>query len=105
MCVPIGHAGTKLAETAEHLAVALATRRPQAGQGQTIEDLSPDRHALAHDRKLANNLLLQLSDQATTRLLHILARRQAELEKLCINSPPPFAPRKRRAEPSSTSIT
>ncbi len=33
VCVAIGHAGTLLAEIAEHLAVALATRRPQACQG------------------------------------------------------------------------
>ena len=58
VCVPIGHGGTLLAETVEHLAVALATRRPQAGQGQATDDLSADRHALPHDRKIANNLLL-----------------------------------------------
>jgi hypothetical protein len=74
VCVPIGHAGTLLAETAEHLAMALATRRPQAGRGQAPDDLSTDRHALPHDRKLANQLLNQLSDLAATRLLHILAK-------------------------------
>ncbi len=105
VCVPIGHAGTLLAETAEHLAVALATRRPRASQSKLPDDPPADRHALPHDRKIANNLLLQLSDLAATRLLQTLAHRQAELKKLSINSPPPFAPRKRRAEPSSTDIT
>ncbi len=42
VCVPIGHAGTLLAETVEHLAMALATRRPQAGRGQAPDDLSTD---------------------------------------------------------------
>ena len=105
VCVPIGHAGTLLAKLAEHMTVALATRRPQSNQGKATDDQSADRHALTHDRKLANNLLLQLSDLAATRLLHILAHRQAELQKCSINSPPPFAPRKRRAEPSSIDIT
>jgi hypothetical protein len=105
VCIPIGHAGTLLAETAEHLAVALATRRPRARQNKTADDPPADRHALPHDRKLANNLLLQLSDLAATRLLQTLAHRQAELKKLSINSPPPFASRKRRTEPSSTNIT
>ena len=105
VCVPIGYTGTLPAKTAEHLAVALATRRPQAGQGKAADDLSADRHALPHDRRIANNLLLQLSDLAATRLLHTLAHSQAELQKLSINSPPPFAYRKRRAEPSSTNIT
>ena len=105
VCVPIGHAGTLLAETAEHLAMALATRRPQAAQGKTHEDLATDHHALPHDRRLANNLLVQLSDLAATRLLHTIAHRQAELQKLSVDSPPPFASRKRQADPSSTCIT
>ncbi len=61
VCVPIGHVGTLLAETAEHMAMALATRRPRASQGKTTDDLSANHHALPHDRKIANNLLLQLS--------------------------------------------
>jgi hypothetical protein len=105
VCVPIGHAGTLLAETAEHLAVALATRRPRASHDKPTDDPPTDRHALPHDKKITNNLLLQLSDLAANRLLQTLAHRQAEIKKLSINSPPPFAPRKRRAEPSSTDIT
>ena len=105
VCVPIGHAGTLLAETAEHLAMALATRRPQAGRAKADADPTTDRHALPHDRKLANNLLQQLSDLAATRLLQTLAHRAAELKKLSINSLPPYAPRKRRTDPSSHGIT
>ena len=105
VCVPIGHAGTLLAETAEHLAMALATRRPQVGQAKTVDDPTADRHALTHDRRLANNLLQQLSDLAATRLLQTLAHRAAEIRKLSTNSPPPFAPHKRRTDPSSIGIT
>ena len=89
VCVPIGHAGTLLAETADHLSLALATRRPQAGRGKATDDPATDRHALFYDRKVANTLLQQLSDLAATRLLRILAHRQAELQKLSTDSPPP----------------
>jgi hypothetical protein len=105
VCVPIGHAGTLLAETAEHLARALATRRPRPDLTKADEEPTTDRHALPHDRKLANRLLQQLSDLAATRLLQTLAHRAAELKKLSTSSPPPYAPRKRKAEASSQGIT
>ena len=64
VCIPIGHAGTMLGETAVHLAQALATRRPGliGGKRKTTDDTEPniDRHALQHDTSLANRLLLQL---------------------------------------------
>ncbi len=106
VCVPIGHAGALLAETAEHLDMSLATRRPQDGQAKTAKDPTTDRHAPPHDKRLANNLLQQLADLAATRLLQtLLAHIAAEIRKLSTNSPPPFAPRKRRTDPSSLGIT
>ncbi len=104
VCAPIGHASTLLAETADHLALALATRRPQ-GSGKATGDPATDRHALSHDRKLANTVLQQLSDLAATRLLRILAHKQTELQNLEQIALPPFALPKRRTDPSSTSIT
>jgi hypothetical protein len=109
VCIPIGHAGTLLGETAVHLAQALATRRPSliGGKRKTTTDAEPniDRHALQHDTSLANRLLQQLSNLAATRLLQLLAHRQAELQRLKPNSPPPFAPRKRKSESLTSAVT
>ncbi len=63
VCVPIGHAGTTLAETATHLAAALASRRPGLSGSKrkttTGNETNIDRHALHHDTTLANRLLQQ----------------------------------------------
>ena len=108
VCIPIGHAGTLLSESALHLAEALASKRPNLGRKRPRTDNhSPetDKLALTHDKKIMTALLQQLSDLAATRLLQILAHRQIELHRLSPISPPPFAPRKRRTDPSSTAIT
>ena len=108
VCIPIGHAGTLLTETALHLAEALASKRPNLGRKRpktTDQNQEMDKRALAQDKKIMFNLLQQLSDLAASRLLHILAHRQIELHRLGPNDPPPFAPRKRRTDPSSTAIT
>ncbi len=91
-------------ETAHHLAAALATRRPRVlpkRSKMTTRSSTTDRHALQHDTKIANRLLLQLSDLAATRLLHILTHRQAEIAKLKPGEAetPPFLPRRRGIEP------
>lgn len=71
--VPIGHEGALLAETAAHLALAVASERPNVGGKKDRDDPPTDRHTLSsHDLKLANRLLQQLSDLAATRLLHIV---------------------------------
>ncbi len=85
--------------------MALATRRPRVGQAKTDKDPATDRHALPHDRKLANNLLQQLSDLAATRLLQTLAHRAAEIKKLSTDSLPPYASFKRKTDPSSRGVT
>ena len=108
VCVPIGHAGTLLSEAALHLAEALARKRPSLNRKRRktnnhIEET--DKLALAQDKKIATNLLQQLSDLAASRLLQIAAHRQLELHKLSPHDPPPFAPRKRRTDPASTAIT
>jgi hypothetical protein len=109
VCIPIGHAGTLLGETAVHLAKALATRRPNlsGGKRKSTKENEPDvdLHALQHDTALANRLLQQLSNLAATRLLQLLAHRQAELQRLTPDSPPPFAPRKRKSESLTSAIT
>ena len=64
-----------------------------------------DNNALQHDRKLARRLMDQLSDLATSRLLKIVAHRNAEIHKLKPEDPPPFALRRGREETSSTAIT
>ena len=108
VCVPIGHAGTTLGETAVQLAEALARRRPGLSgrkRKTTSDKINIDRHALQQDAILANRLLLQLTDLASTRLLQTLAHRQAEIRRLTPHRPFPFAPRKRRTESSASTVT
>ncbi len=109
VCVPIGHAGTTLGETTVGLAEALARRRPGlSGRKRTTtsDKTNIDRRALLqHDTMIANRLLRQLTKLASTRLLQILAHRQAEIRRLNPHSPPPFAPRKRKTESLASAVT
>ena len=81
--------------------MVLAATRPNAGATNktTPDGHKTDKHALSHDTKLANRLLLQLSDLAATRLIHILAHRQAEIIKLKPEDPPPFTLLRRGIDP------
>jgi hypothetical protein len=108
VCIPIGHAGTTLRDTAGHLAEALARRRPGLSgrkRTTTTDKDNIDRHALKQDAILAHDLLLQLTTLASTRLLQTLAHRNAEICRLTPHRPFPFAPRKRKSETSASTIT
>jgi hypothetical protein len=108
VCIPIGHAGTTLRDTAGHLAEALARRRPGLSgrkRTTTTDKDNIDRHALKQDAILAHDLLLQLTTLASTRLLQTLAHRNAEICRLTPHRPFPFAPRKRKSETSASTVT
>lgn len=57
VCIPIGHTGTLLGETAHHMAAALATKRPNVGLKRfkrITEGHSTDRHAFNTTPRLPN---------------------------------------------------
>ena len=75
MCIPIGHAGTTLHDTARDLATALARIRPHFAakrrrQGHKTPDV--DSKALKHDKTIIKALLSTLSSLAQDYLIAIL---------------------------------
>ena len=79
MCIPIGHAGVTLHDTATDIAAAIAKVRPSiASQRKRKGAKTPDtsKTALIHDKRMAKTLLDKLCSLAQTRLLGIIAHRQ-----------------------------
>ena len=79
VCIPIGHAGTTLHDTATDIAAALAKVRPSnAAQRKRKGDRTPatSKTALTHDKRVATTLLDKLCSLAQKRLLGIIAHRQ-----------------------------
>jgi hypothetical protein len=90
VCIPIGHAGTTLNETATDIATALAQVNPSIAttrkqKGHKTPGIR--KTALLHYTRTAKTLLDKLCSLAQTRLLGIIAHRQQRLE-----SKPPVAP-------------
>jgi hypothetical protein len=84
VCIPIGHAGTTLIDTANDFASALAKVRPsiaalRKNKGHKTPDTSPT--ALLHDKRIAKTLLNKLCSLAQTRLLGIIAHRQKKIRE------------------------
>jgi hypothetical protein len=84
VCIPIGHAGTTLIDTANDFAAALAKVRPsiaaqRKGKGHKTPDTSST--ALLHDKRIAKTLLNKLCLLAQTRLLGIIAHRQKKIRE------------------------
>jgi len=82
VCIPIGHVGTTLHDTATDIATALAMACPSTAakrttQGQQTQDIS--KIALIHDTRIANTLLDKLCSLAQTRLLGIIANKQQKI--------------------------
>ena len=82
VCIPIGHAGTTLVDTANDFAAALAKVRPSVAalrknKGHKTPDTSPT--ALLHDKRIAKTLLNKLCSLAQARLLGIIAHRQKKI--------------------------
>ena len=79
VCIPIGHAGTIVHDTATDIATALAMACPSIAarrrtQGQKTQD--KNKTALIHNNKrIAKALLDKLRSLAQTRLLAIIAHR------------------------------
>jgi hypothetical protein len=72
---PIGHAGTTLTMTLDHLTTAFSTVRPTAERSRTSRgDTFPvtDQNAKSHDYNMFKSLLASLTDLAQSRLLGII---------------------------------
>jgi len=72
---PIGHAGTKLTKTLDHLTAAFSTVRPslertRASKG--VANPATDHNARIHDYNIFKSLLVLLTDLAQSRLLGII---------------------------------
>ena len=84
VCIPIGHAGTALNDTATDIATALAQVRPSIAatrkrKGHKTPKIS--KTALLHDTRTAKTLLDKLCSLAQTRLLGIVTHRQQKVRE------------------------
>ena len=82
---PIGHAGTTLTKTLDHLTSAFSAVRPfverlRASRG--ISGPAMDLNAKAHDFTLFKSLLDSITDLAQSRLLGILRNRKRLVDAL-----------------------
>ncbi len=85
MAFPIGHAGTTLTRTLDHLTAAFSTVRPTAERSRTSRgDKFPatDQNAKSHDYTLFKSLLASLTDLAQSRLLGIIRNKKRLVDAL-----------------------
>ena len=80
VAIPIGHAGTTLAETQRHLAQAMAATRPEIERNRAsrhVRDPDSDSAARTHDSSLFKALMQALTKLAQSRFLGIIHHRQS----------------------------
>ncbi len=78
IAIPIGHAGTTLKTTLDHLTAAFSTVRPRTDRTSAIEGTSQpdmDFYARSHDYRLFNSMLDALTDLAQSCLLGIISNK------------------------------
>jgi hypothetical protein len=84
VCIPIGHAGTTLNDTATDVATTLAQVRPSiAATRKQKGHKTPEKSkaVLIHDTRTAKALLDKFCSLAQTRLLGIIAHRQQKIKE------------------------
>jgi hypothetical protein len=82
---PIGHAGTTLTRTLDHLTAAFSTARPTVERSRASKGVSnpaTDHNAKTHDYFLFKSLLDSLTDLAKSRLLGIIRNRKRLVDVL-----------------------
>ena len=82
---PIGHAGTTLTRTLDHLTATFSTVRPSVKNSRAIKGtFSPatDPNAKAHDFTLFKSLLDSITDLSQPRLLGIIRNRKRLVDAL-----------------------
>jgi hypothetical protein len=89
VCIPIGHAGTALNDTATDIATALSQVRPSIAvmrkqKGHKSPEIS--KTALLHDTRTAKALLDKFCSLAQSRLLGIIAHRQQKIKEQTTDS-------------------
>jgi hypothetical protein len=85
VAIPIGHAGTTLTRTLDHLTAAFSTVRPRADHTSTSKGTSQpdmDSNAKIHDYRLLKSLPDALIDLAQSRLLGIIRDRKRLVDAL-----------------------
>jgi hypothetical protein len=78
VCIPIGHAGKILNDTASNIATALAKVRPSSDvkrKSRIPKTQELSKTSVMHDKQVAKTLLDKLCALAQTRLLGIIANR------------------------------
>jgi hypothetical protein len=81
----IGHAGTTLTRTLDHLTAAFSTVRPsveRSGASRGISSPATDHNAKAHDFTLFKSLMDSITDLAQSRLLGIIKNRKRLVDAL-----------------------
>ena len=84
VCIPIGHAGTTLIDTANDISAALTKNRPSISAKRTTKDKQEkdeNKTALIHDKRIAKTLLDKLCALAQTRLLGIISHKQQKIRE------------------------
>ena len=79
VAIPIGHTGTTLTRTLDHLTAAFSTIRPRVDHADANKGTPPpimDSNAKSHDYRLFKSLLDALADLAQSRLLDIIRGRR-----------------------------
>ena len=79
IAVSIGHAGTTLTRTLDHLTAAFSSVRPTVERSRATRGASSpatDHNARTHDYSMFNSLLDSLTDLAQSRLLGIIRNRK-----------------------------
>jgi len=85
MSFPIGHAGTTLTKTLEHLIAAFSTIRPNVERSRANKGASStvtDHNVRTHDYNLFKSLLDSLTDLAQSRLLGIIRNQKRLVDAL-----------------------
>ena len=82
---PIGHAGTILTRTLDHLTAAFFAVRPSVERSRTnrgVSNPATDHNAKAHDFTLFKSLLESITDLAQSRLFVIISNRKRLVDAL-----------------------
>jgi hypothetical protein len=98
---PIGHTGTTLKATLDHLTAAFSTARPREDRSRARMDITntvTDHTARTHDYNLFKSLMDSLTDLAQSRLLDIISNRRRSVATL-----PGSASRRRTYSDAGTS--
>ena len=85
VAIPLGHAGTTLTRTLDHLTADFSTVRPRQDQVSASKGTSQptkDSKAMSHDYHLFKSLMDELTDLAQSRLLCLIMNMKRSVDAL-----------------------